>query len=71
MDQDSFETYIKQALEHQYPGKWNDYMPSFAATVESDGIGLYIPYHSDAFTVMTGVLKGLVSCAGNSLDICG
>ena len=34
-------------------------MSSFAATVESDGIGLYIPYHSDAFTVMTGVLKGL------------
>jgi hypothetical protein len=59
MDQESFEMYVKQALEHQFPGKWDDFLPTMDATAESDGVGLYIPYHSDAFTVATGVIMGL------------
>jgi hypothetical protein len=48
--------YILQALEHVYPGLWEDYMPGFAAHVVRDNVGLLVCYEEPSLKFASGTL---------------
>lgn len=51
--------FIHAALESVFPGKWDDWMPDFAAAATANDIGVLVIYHDDRLKVATHVLGGL------------
>lgn len=68
---DVVEQLVFSALEHEYPDRWEQSMPGFAATVHEPGKGMYIGYSGETVDVACGVASDLPATRDTVLAVAG